>query len=82
MSEKSVKCLFLYFMKKFSETKNNFLRDMHRKKKYICSVFSVFKVVHDESVTNPMGILSRILYSTLNPFEPMSLLKGVVKFFN
>ena len=55
MSEKSVKCLFLYFMKKFPETENNFLRDMHRKKKYISSVFSIFKVVHDESVTNSYG---------------------------
>ena len=55
MFEKSVECLFLYCTKKFPETENNFLRYMHRKKKYICSMFSMFLVIHNKSVTNSNG---------------------------
>ena len=43
-----------YTGKPYTEV-TNFLRYMHRKKKYICSMFSMFFVIYNKSITNSNG---------------------------
>ena len=74
---KIIGMLFLYCTKQFPKTENNFLRCMHRKKKYICSMFSMFFVIHNKSVTDSNGCLVKNFILNFKSFEPILLLKSV-----